>query len=441
MGNAFFVGACWRGRARCASSCARSSRAATTTRSRREQRGLRFEARVEGDALLWSPYGEEIAARSDGAYRHEPLWYRNFVYDEERERGLDHVEDLASPGEFSWELRKGSAHLLLGRGSESFQQLREREGERRKGLPTPLDRAADAYIVRRGRGETIVAGYPWFTDWGRDTFIALRGLGLAAGRKGRRAGSSGSGARRLRGNAPQSLPDAGDQPEFNSVDASLWFVVAAAPYVASEPEVGAAVQAILEGYRRGTRHGIRMDGDGLLACGEPGVQLTWMDAKVGDWVVTPRTGKPVEVQALWLNALAVGGAAWRDDLARGLDSFEARFWNGSHLRDVVDPAEESFRPNQILAVGGLPLPLLTGERARQIVDAVEERLLTPLGLRSLSPDDPSYVGRYRGGVRERDGAYHQGTAWPWLLGPFVEAWVRVRGSTARVKAEARKRFL
>jgi predicted glycogen debranching enzyme len=214
----------------------------------------------------------------------------------------------------------------------------------------------------------------------------------------------------------------------------------------------AAVEAILGGYARGTRYGIRVDDDGLLAAGAPGVQLTWMDAKVGDWVVTPRIGKPVEVQALWLNALRIGSGfseRWAELYARGREAFANRFWDEAagalhdvvdvdHRRDAVDPA---FRPNQIFAVGGLPFALIEGARARRIVDAVEVRLLTPLGLRSLAPDEPDYAPRYRGGVRERDGAYHQGTVWPWLMGAFVEAWVRVRGETPDAKREARARFL
>ena len=216
--------------------------------------------------------------------------------------------------------------------------------------------------------------------------------------------------------------------------------------------LGSAVEAILAGYARGTRYGIRLDSDGLLAAGLPGVQLTWMDAKVGDQVITPRVGKPVEIQALWLNALwsaAIFSDRWTDLLARGRSAFEERFWNetGGTLHDVVDPwhqrgaADPTFRPNQIFAVGGLPLSLLEGERARRVVDAVESRLWTPLGLRSLAPGEPGYRPRYEGGIWERDSAYHQGTVWPWLLGPFVDAWVRARKSTAKAKAEARERFL
>jgi predicted glycogen debranching enzyme len=247
------------------------------------------------------------------------------------------------------------------------------------------------------------------------------------------------------------------------VDASLWYVVAiydyfeamaAAGHPASRPKVKrlqTAIEAILAGYSAGTRYGIHADADGLLAAGQPGVQLTWMDAKVGDWVVTPRIGKPVEVQALWLNALWIGSAfsdRWREAHDRALAAFHERFWNeaGGCLYDVVDSdhragtADAAFRPNQIFAVGGLPFPVLEGDRARRVVDAVEARLSTPLGLRSLAPDDPSYIGRYEGGPLERDGAYHRGTVWPYLAGAFVDAWVRVRGGTEEARAEAHRRF-
>src|SRR5205814_82592 len=221
-------------------------------------------------------------------------------------------------------------------------------------FPSPLHRAADAYLVRRGTGMTIVAGYPWFTDWGRDTFIAMRGLCLAGGRLDDARGILLQWADAVsEGMLPNRFPDRGNEPEFNAVDASLWYVVATHEYLAAVeaaeghvPEsdrraLDHAVQRILTGYADGTRYGIRVDRDGLLAAGQPGVQLTWMDAKVGDWVVTPRIGKPVEVQALWLNALRIAEAftdEYRDLLQLGLRSFNQRFWNESHgcLYDVVD---------------------------------------------------------------------------------------------------------
>ncbi|MGA9867355.1 MAG: amylo-alpha-1,6-glucosidase, partial [Acetobacteraceae bacterium] len=208
----------------------------------------------------------------------------------------------------------------------------------------------------------------------------------------------------------------------------------------------------LTGYQAGTRFGIGADADGLLRAGVPGVQLTWMDAKVGDHVITPRIGKPVEVQALWINALRIAAAwspRWAEIAAKAQGSFAARFPDAASggLFDVVDADHVSertdarVRPNQVFAVGGLPFALLEGEAARRVVDLVEARLLTPLGLRTLDPADPAYVGHYRGGPAQRDGAYHQGTAWPWLMGPFVAAWLRVRGDTKAAKTEATRRFL
>jgi predicted glycogen debranching enzyme len=328
-----------------------------------------------------------------------------------------------------------------------------------------MDRAADSYLVKRGKGKTIVAGYPWFTDWGRDTFISLRGLCLATGRL--------EDARDIllewsnvvsEGMLPNLFPDQSDRPEYNSVDASLWYIIAIHDFLAAmrgngglvslrqKKSLHKAIDAILTGYSQGTRYGIRMDQDGLLTAGVPGVQLTWMDAKVGDWVVTPRIGKPVEVEALWLNALWIGSQfndRWKEPLERGLDSFRRRFWNSQDgsLFDVVDSDHQpgkldaSFRPNQIFAVGGLPLQVINGEQAARIVDGVEHRLWTPLGLRSLAPGEPGYTAHYQGGVRERDGVYHQGTVWPWLIGAFVEAWVRVRSGSADAKREARLRFV
>jgi predicted glycogen debranching enzyme len=437
---------------------------------------FRFDHVAAGERLWWTPYDgvPGIGALHTGSYRAEPEWYRSFLYSEERQRGLDCEEDLASPGVFTWRLDRGEAVLILatadalplrGGALETFARVRGDEESRRRRLGSPLRRAADAYLVRRGSGMTIVAGYPWFTDWGRDTFIAMRGLALATGRllESRSILLQWAGAV-SEGMLPNRFVDQGDAPEYNSVDASLWFIVAVHDYLEALKASGAtltredyrafanAVLAIIAGYRRGTRYGIRLDRDGLLAAGEPGVQLTWMDAKVGDWVVTPRIGKPVEVQALWLNALRIAEAfttEYRTTLQLGLRSFHARFWNAADgcLYDVVDPdhqpgaVDASVRPNQLLAVGGLPFAVADASVARRIVDTVEARLLTPLGLRTLAADDARYAPHYQGDVRARDGAYHQGTTWPWLLGPFVEAWVRVRGGGLAVRREARRRFL
>ncbi|HMJ05168.1 MAG TPA: amylo-alpha-1,6-glucosidase, partial [Chthoniobacterales bacterium] len=304
---------------------------------------------------------------------------------------------------------------------------------------------------------------PWFSDWGRDTFIALRGLCLATERLEDACNILVEWADLVsEGMLPNRFPDHGHEPEFNSVDASLWYVIAVGDYLrAVERRPGLTstieklrrtVEAVLTGYHGGTRFGIRGEDDGLLRAGEPGSQLTWMDARVDGREVTPRIGKPVEIQALWLNALAIGtqfSGHWQPILEKGRQSFIERFWNaeGGFLYDVVDcdhqpgTFDRSFRPNQIFAVGGLPFVLLPEAKARQVVDAVEARLWTPLGLRSLAPGEPGYVGHYGGSVAQRDGCYHQGTVWPWLIGAFVEAWVRVRGHSPEAKAEAGQRFV
>ncbi len=445
-----------------------------------ENGAFRFDAETHAGQVIWQPYASlpRIISLANGTYAHEPDWFRNFRYEEESARGLDCTEDLASPGILRWDLTRGDAVWIVaaeghappaaapGATAEAvFQSLRAAEQARRRAFPSRLHRAADAYLVRRGTGKTIVAGYPWFTDWGRDTFIALRGLCLATGRLDEaRDILLGWAGTVSQGMLPNRFPDYGTAPEFNSVDASLWYVVAVRDFLETarsqqkavapgdQQRLQDAIEAILTGYSNGTRYRIHADADGLLAAGEPGVQLTWMDAKVGDWVVTPRIGKPVEIQALWLNALHYAAAftkKWQEPFARGAESFRTRFWNeaGGCLYDVVDcdhhggAVDAAFRPNQILAVGGLPLTLLDDARARRVVDAVEARLLTPLGLRSLAPGEPGYTPHYQGGVRERDGAYHQGTVWPWLLGPFVEAWVRVRGNTPDARRAARTRFV
>lgn len=470
---------------------------------------FRFDAGVQSDRVSWQPYSgvPGVTALTNGNYLHQPEWYYNFCYDEERARGLDSEEDLAAPGVISWNLADGKAALVLTtkahadaslpatiKPTELLNRLRDGERRRREKFASRLERAADAYIVTKAgpvsnlapagpdaggasalpasagsvfasrSGKTIIAGYPWFTDWGRDTLIALRGLCLATGRlEDARDILLAWAATVSSGMLPNRFPDHGEQPEFNAVDASLWFVIAVHEFLrTAEKErfavngdrgkLLAAVEASLEGYSQGTRFGIRADADGLLACGVRGVQLTWMDAKVGDWVVTARIGKPVEVQALWLNALWIAGQhddRWQEPLRRGLASFRERFWNPERrmLYDVIDvdhqpgAVDASFRPNQVLAVGGLPLRLVEGERASLIVETVKEHLWTPLGLRSLAPGEPGYTDRYLGGVRERDGSYHQGTVWPWLLGAFVDAWTWVRQRTPTTLREARQVYL
>lgn len=445
----------------------------------RENSAFDFSPQYAGRRIRWRPYPgvPTIDIVSSGTYAHDPLWYRNFRYEEETRRDLDDIEDLGAPGTFSFELEAGAAILLLRSDAlpppstdapplERADAVIAAETLRRAKFQTPVDRAADQYIVRRGTSRTIIAGYPWFTDWGRDTFIALRGLCIVSGRLDVAREILLAWADMLSdGMLPNRFPDVGADPEYNSVDASLWFVVAVSDFLQectrspliplchnAKDRLQAAVIAILEAYAAGTRFNIQMDADALLASGQHGLQLTWMDAKIGDWVVTPRIGKPVEVQALWLNAMQIGSrisSAWGSPFERGLRSFGERFWNeaGGYLFDNVDvdhragTTDASFRPNQIFAVGGLPHAVLSGERARRVVLAVEERLLTPMGLRSLAAGEPNYQGQYVGDARARDAAYHQGTVWPWLMGPFAEAWLRVHGCSPETRCEVQQRFL
>ena len=436
----------------------------------RENGGFDFSARVQDGNVVWRPYSglPAVAALTDGRYTHAPEWYRQFLYAAEQARGLDCIEDLAVPGAFAWDLASGPATMVLRAGDGATVRAASHAARilaaEASARPRSPALAAEPYLVGRGEGLTLVAGFPWFTDWGRDTFIALRGLLLATGRldAALRILLAWSGEV-SEGMLPNRFPDSGGAPEYNTVDAALWFVVAvddlcrrheaAARPLAPESSAPlfAAAEKILAGYAAGTRFGIAADADGLLRAGVPGMQLTWMDAKIGDEVVTPRIGKPVEVQALWINALRIAvrwSEAWAPLAGRATAAFRARFpAPGGGLFDVVDADhvagrdDAALRPNQILAVGGLPFALLEGEAARAVVARVEAALLTPLGLRSLAPGEPGYVGRYQGGPSSRDHAYHQGTVWPWLIGPFVEAWLRVRGDTGAARQAAAARFL
>ena len=441
-----------------------------------ENPACRLGVESRGEQRVFHPYASlpAVISLASGGFTADPDWLRSVSYALERERGFDHEEDLASPGVLRFDLSEARAEWILAADMPETRawlaqrsacsvasEVRAREAARRAGFATPLERAADAYLVRRGSGKSIIAGYPWFGDWGRDTFIAVRGLCFATGRWSEAreillawAGSVSEGL------LPNRFPDdPGEPAEYNSVDAALWYVIALAELVRDDPDLDAreraallaAADQIVLGHVRGTRHGIRVDADGLLAAGAPGLQLTWMDAKVGERVITPRVGKPVEIQALWLNALALleeVGHGRPELLARGRASFAERFDPGTGgLFDVVDvdhrpgQVDASVRPNQVFAVGGLPLALLPPERCRRVLEVVEAQLWTPIGLRSLAPSDPAYAGRYTGGPAERDARYHQGTVWPWLLGPFIQAWVASRAAAPGVRAEARRRFL
>jgi predicted glycogen debranching enzyme len=317
-------------------------------------------------------------------------------------------------------------------------------------LPTPLLLAADQFLIERGEKKTIIAGYHWFTDWGRDTMIALPGLCLATGRFDdakqilRRWLAAAS-----KGMIPNRFPDGTNEPEFNSVDAGLWLFIAVWRYrEAAKDDAFVRNEALpvlaeaINWLDRGTRFGIHVDLDGLLYAGANGVALTWMDAIVNGQAVTPRRGKPVEINALWYNALRIvaelstdSGMRSRADGVR--ESFEAAFWNRQSqcCFDVVNPNDASIRPNQLFAIA-LPFPLFGDARAKEILGVCEAQLLTPVGLRTLSPADPRYRGRLLGDQHSRDTAYHQGTVWPWLLGAYVDALLRYRGDAGAASARA-----
>lgn len=449
-----------------------------------------------------------VLAVAGGTYQPTGVWYRNMEYPVEMERGLECIEDHYNPGYFEVTLGEGEVwavsaalageqggSLPAGKplsggftsGGESFDvetalEIRSREIARRERLlqtagawlhggvemaktapalefARQLVLAADAFIVRREStgARSIIAGYPWFTDWGRDTMISLPGLTLVTGRfdEAREILRTFAGHRRD-GLVPNRFTDLTGEAEYNTVDASLWFVQAVYQYARYtgdrrfvESEMLPVVREIIEAYRKGTRFNIHMEEDGLVAAGERGLQLTWMDAKAGDWVVTPREGKAVEINALWYNALRV--AAWLCRLAaedlvtegwvkewaqdceklaeHARESFQREFWapDRGYLIDVVAPGGEkdyALRPNQIFAVS-LPFSPLDPDQMKQVVEVVFRRLYTPFGLRSLAREEPAYIGRYTGNQVSRDAAYHQGTVWSWLIGPFITAFVRV----------------
>jgi predicted glycogen debranching enzyme len=392
----------------------------------------------------------------------KPDWYNRFTYPVEQERGLDFEEDLFTPFEVTFKVASGSSvHWVVSTEKKSnvdAADLLAREQQRRKQFEREKDKtrqalliAADAFVVARGKEHlTVLAGYPWFTDWGRDTMIALPGLTLTAERF--------DVARKIlltfaqycdRGMIPNVFPDAGETPEYNTVDASLWFVVAGWQYwKASGDDAGArqllpALAEVVKNYRDGTRYDIYADKDGLITAGTPGTQLTWMDVKVDGYVPTPRHGKPVEINALWLNALRML-AEMEERLANNIQaavilrkladqvagSFIKTFWNatGGYLYDVVQGnfRDPSIRPNQIFAVS-LPHTALDKAQQKAVLDCVTKHLLTPFGLRSLAPGSEKYCPKYTGNRWQRDCAYHQGTVWGWLIGPYCDAYIRVNG--------------
>jgi len=399
-------------------------------------------------------------------------WYEDFLLSEEEYRGQNDIEEdllyvaqlraVLQPGEtltvtvsMNNQANLNGAEALAERVAYEKEKLDKARSMFSKPQPAAIEQlalAADQFLVKRPTvdnpgGLSIIAGYPWFSDWGRDTMIALPGLTLSTGRPEAAATILRTYAQFVnQGMLPNRFPDEGEAPEYNTIDASLWYIEAIRRYFEATGDLSLLAELypmlvdIVGWYQLGTRFHIRLDeSDGLLYGGEDGMQLTWMDAKVGDWVVTPRSGKAVEVNALWYNALHSVAEIARE-LGENATHFEtlatqarqgfARFWNDEYgyCYDVLDCPEgeddASLRPNQLLAVSLRHSPL-THVQQRSLVDACGRHLVTAYGLRTLSPEDDAYIGHYGGDQTKRDGAYHQGTVWAWLIGPFVEAHLRV----------------
>lgn len=401
-------------------------------------------------------------------------WYRDYDLEVEEYRGLDSVEDHLCVGHWHALLQPGESLTLVasteaevdldGVAALARQRTREEWLLEQSGATDAVSQrlvlAADAFVVRRNApdgsaGYTIMAGYPWFGDWGRDTMISLPGLTLATGRSDIAASILRTFAHFVdQGMLPNRFPDGGETPDYNTVDATLWYFEAVRAYFAASGdeellrELFPVLEDIVDWHLRGTRYAIQVDAaDGLLAAGALGSQLTWMDAKVGDWVVTPRAGKAVEINALWYNALC-SMAEFARQLGKTADAYQgaarrtqagfARFWNeaAGYCYDVIDGpdgCEAGLRPNQLLAVSLAHSPLAP-QRQRAVVDACARHLLTSHGMRSLGPGEPDYGGAYGGDQYRRDAVYHQGTVWGWLIGPFVSAHLRVYADRVQARS-------
>jgi predicted glycogen debranching enzyme len=411
------------------------------------------------------------ASAPDARFEADPVWFRRIEYTADLERGYDGHEDQFSPGRFLIPMREGSVVVVsasidgqVGDGLAAWAA----EADRRPASPPPsrgtrgrLAAAADDFLYRRHDGSLgVLAGFPWFGEWGRDTFVSTPGLTLGRGDP-KSCGQILRGALPWlhRGLLPNIFGRTLESSRYNSADAALWFAWAVAQYDAAGAPPGEmlgtflpALAQIAIAYRDGTELGIAADAQGLLRAGGAGLNATWMDACVDGVPVTPRHGLAVEINALWYSLLAHlvelceraddawNADAWRTHRDKVAAAFRQAFWlpDGPYLADVKreGPPDLSIRPNMILAAAIARSPLTPAERL-DVVRVVEAELLTPRGLRTLAPDDPAYVGRYGGGPRERDMAYHQGTVWPWLLGSYVEAVLRARGRSAGVVAPLR----
>ena len=373
-------------------------------------------------------------------------WYYRFDHSRERERGLPEFDDLYCPCELRYDLPPGGTATFeasLDTVPAAFAAPRLQP----QGFRARLESVARVFTVAGAHGPAILAGYPWFSDWGRDAMISLPGLLLARGRVAEARGLlSRYGAAMNRGLIPNRFGETGGA-DFNTVDATLWFFDAVWRTLECEWDEGFAermrvlLEASVDWHVRGTLYGIKVDpGDMLLSQGERGVQLTWMDAKIDDWVVTPRHGKPIEVNALWINALEVlsrlrerldlDPEPYRGMAAQGGESFERAFWHEvrGHYLDTADPDDASLRPNQVIAMAVTFSPC-DPDHARRALAVVREELATPVGLRTLGPREPGYQGCFRGGLRALDAAYHQGTVWPWLMGAYLTSLLRYGGES------------
>lgn len=444
--------------------------------------GLKIKVFPDAVSLYLSAISENKTASISWTVNN--TWYQNYALEIEKYRGLDYVDAHLHATTAQVRLEPGDSIVIIASTEKDWEtKIREEEEQAKQDrelielfhtqnqlefAPKWIEQlvlAADQFIVARPlvgqlEGKTIIAGYPWFTDWGRDTMIALPGLAIATGRYEIAKTILRTFAEYVdQGMLPNVFPDAGATPEYNTIDATLWYFEAIWSYYQATQDrefleqLFPLLESIIDWHIKGTRYNIHMDDDGLLYGGESGVQLTWMDAKAGDWVVTPRVGKPIEVNALWYNALVsmnyfsqvLSKSDRYQRLAEHTRSHFFKFWyeEGGYCYDVIDSPEgndTSFRPNQIFAVslpnrgisggrGGsrtaLTEPPLTPEQQKMVVDKVAQKLLTSYGLRSLDPDNQSYVGIYGGDRIKRDGSYHQGTTWGWLIGHYVQAHLQV----------------
>jgi predicted glycogen debranching enzyme len=449
----------------------------------RENKQFNTHISFEDSSLSMNPYSDfpELKIQAQGMeFKELKNWYKSFILDKEKERGLDYVQDLFNPGYF-WSPQTNNLKIdvIATIDDKIPEDVDKTYSDSKKRVENLFDLAkasdkdpdekslilaSDMHVIKPvtkegDRRVTVVAGYHWFGDWGRDTFIALPGLTLCTGRFEDAKNILLTFAEQCKdGLIPNRFADLGQNAIYNTVDASLWYINAVNEYLKHtgdyefiKTHIYPVCKSIIKSYEEGTNYNIGMDSDGLIKAGEEGCQLTWMDAKVGNWVVTPRHGKPVEINALWHNALRImenlAGKFEEPEISKKYSgmadltkkSFNEKFWfeRGGYLYDVAGETanDDSLRPNQLFAIS-LPYPVLNEDKWLAVVNRAFEKLYIPFGVRSLSSDNPNYRGACLGTIKERDGAYHQGTAWGWLLGPFLEAYLKANGMTSQAITHA-----